>query len=29
VSLFFFAEYVLRLVAAPAAPGGEHRPAWR
>jgi voltage-gated potassium channel len=26
---FFIAEYVLRLIAAAAAPGGEHRGAWR
>ena len=26
---FFFAEYVLRLIAAPGAPGAEHRGAWR
>lgn len=26
---FFFAEYVLRLTAAPGAPGGEHRGRWR
>jgi voltage-gated potassium channel len=25
VAVFFFAEYVLRLIAAPQAPGGEHR----
>jgi voltage-gated potassium channel len=25
VAAFFFAEYLLRLIAAPAAPGGEHR----
>lgn len=29
VSLFFLCEYVVRLVVAPMAPGGEHRPAWR
>ncbi len=29
VCAFFFAEYVLRLLAAPAAPGGDHRGAWR
>jgi voltage-gated potassium channel len=26
---FFFAEYVIRLIAAPAAPGAEHRGIWR
>src|SRR5580704_138012 len=26
---FFLAEYVLRLIAAPAAPGAEHRGVWR
>jgi voltage-gated potassium channel len=26
---FFFAEYVLRLIAAPGAPGAEHRGRWR
>src|SRR5437667_1240680 len=26
---FFFAEYVLRLIAAPGAPGAEHRGEWR
>jgi voltage-gated potassium channel len=29
VAAFFMAEYVLRLIAAPAAPGGEHRGALR
>ena len=29
VCAFFVAEYVLRLVAAPAAPGAEHRRRWR
>lgn len=29
VCAFFFAEYVLRLTAAPGAPGGEHRGKWR
>jgi voltage-gated potassium channel len=29
VCAFFFAEYVLRLAAAPGAPGGEHRDRWR
>ncbi len=29
VSAFFFAEYVLRLIAAPGAPGAEHRGRWR
>jgi voltage-gated potassium channel len=29
VCAFFFAEYVLRLIAAPGAPGAEHRGIWR
>lgn len=29
VCAFFFAEYVLRLIAAPGAPGAEHRGRWR
>ena len=29
VCAFFLAEYVLRLIAAPEAPGGEHRGRWR
>ncbi len=29
VCAFFFAEYVLRLIAAPEAPGAEHRGRWR
>ncbi|HVB16542.1 MAG TPA: cyclic nucleotide-gated ion channel [Stellaceae bacterium] len=29
VAAFFLAEYVLRLIAAPEAPGGEHRGEWR
>ncbi|MBO0739295.1 MAG: ion transporter [Alphaproteobacteria bacterium] len=29
VCAFFFAEYVLRLIAAPGAPGAEHRDKWR
>jgi voltage-gated potassium channel len=28
VCAFFFAEYVMRLIAAPGAPGAEHRGAW-
>jgi voltage-gated potassium channel len=29
ISAFFIAEYLLRLIGAPAAPGAEHRGAWR
>ena len=29
IGAFFVAEYVLRLIAAPAAPGSEHLPPWR
>ena len=29
VCAFFFAEYVLRLIAAPGAPGAEHRGRWQ
>src|ERR1700731_4143021 len=29
VCAFFFAEYVLRLIAAPAAPGATHHAKWR
>jgi voltage-gated potassium channel len=29
ISVFFVAEYLLRLISASGAPGAEHRPAWR
>jgi voltage-gated potassium channel len=29
IAAFFFTEYLLRLIGAPAAPGAEHRAAWR
>jgi voltage-gated potassium channel len=29
IGAFFVAEYILRLIAAPAAPGSEHLPPWR